>query len=363
MRFLKLFLLFEKSAFVNAYVNPYPRSPCFTDDHVCNRREEDCIPEGQFLYQCCTWGKYMSSQYREEVSCRVGNPHPCMGENACQEDEFCHPIIKNLEVSSDYECVEIDDKCHGYVHCENVLYGSCTGYIDGTHMNTSKPLRVNSVDDCYNHCASYPECTGFDLDSNGGCYLAFQACEEDHLVINHDKDNHKWNTAFTTSAHYLHYRMSDCTAPKRPAHCDVKIEHELSKRLNEAKQQMKGRLNDFEILVDAQEEARIAITELRKDTSSHLINIVGIFAAILIVRSVMISLNCTIWKERNKKLAVGRRPHQPHDEFNYDNDTERILRNSIHSTKSKDSLPNYEAATAAKKAAEIAEAGAGIHAL
>ena len=55
--------------------------------------------------------------------------------------------------------------------CTEFYQGSCAA----NNKNKEEMMRiaVTSVDDCYNECKNEKKCKGFDLDSKGGCILAF----------------------------------------------------------------------------------------------------------------------------------------------------------------------------------------------
>ncbi|CAG5102353.1 Oidioi.mRNA.OKI2018_I69.chr1.g261.t1.cds [Oikopleura dioica] len=204
--------------------NEYSESPCFDKSHRCHE-EETCVPEGQHLYECCPddWN-------RLNVPCRKPIEHPCF-KNPCKNGEFCYRKISQGEENHDYECIEEDEECHGVVMCEKPMSGSCSG------NNRQKPKRiiVKTIDDCYNMCAAADNCSGFDIDSKGGCYLAKKPCDENDLEDlpgfeeqTKEVSYREWiydkyyGYSFTTQRHltFTYYSIDNCKAPKRSEKCD-----------------------------------------------------------------------------------------------------------------------------------------------
>ena len=79
MKKLSFFFLFvaEKTVCSRSYYyygygydkeDPYAESPCYSDNHNCHPTE-NCVPEGQHLYQCCDTGY----KYDYSTHCRQGN--------------------------------------------------------------------------------------------------------------------------------------------------------------------------------------------------------------------------------------------------------------------------------------------------
>ena len=109
--------------------------------------------------------------------------------------------------------------------CTKHYFGSCSA------RNEDPPKRtvVQSVDDCYNKCQNNEKCKGFDLDSKGGCLLAFQSCSEDELIdhpiydeddLDFDGDKRKeyhtkrWmKMQWYDNLQFTYYPMDGCKTP------------------------------------------------------------------------------------------------------------------------------------------------------
>ena len=66
--------------------------------------------------------------------------------------------------------------------CQKFYQGSCAANNKKKKENIR--LAVTSLEDCYAECKNEKKCKGFDLDSKGGCILAFQDCKTQDLIIN-----------------------------------------------------------------------------------------------------------------------------------------------------------------------------------
>ncbi|CAG5081880.1 Oidioi.mRNA.OKI2018_I69.PAR.g9983.t1.cds [Oikopleura dioica] len=244
MKKLSFFFLFaaEKTVCSRSYYyygyhkeDPYAESPCYSDNHNCHPTE-NCVPEGQHLYQCCDMGY----KYDYSTHCRQGNPHPCLEKNTCNDGEFCHRIVKPNEETNDYECIKKDDKCIGVAMCTEFYQGSCSA----NNKEEKQPIRiaVKSVDDCYNECKNNEECKGFDLDEKGGCLLAFQDCREkdldkhpifekysDHKDFYYYYQEYYWKDQSVEKKQlsYTYYPMKGCFTPERDEDCDKTLADHL----------------------------------------------------------------------------------------------------------------------------------------
>ncbi|CBY16347.1 unnamed protein product [Oikopleura dioica] len=211
-------------AWLSEAKRPYEDSPCFSGEHSCHQGE-NCVPEGQHLYQCCDYGWYT------DAHCRQGNPHPCLDKNTCSDGEFCHRLVKPNEDTHDYECIDKDNDCIGMTMCQKFYQGSCAA--NNKNKNENKRLAVTSLEDCYAECKNEKKCKGFDLDSKGGCVLAFQDCRPEDLVLHpiyDDKDDHGkksyWVYFFghdKKQLSYTYYPMSGCSTPERSSDCDKNL--------------------------------------------------------------------------------------------------------------------------------------------
>ena len=98
--------------------------------------------------------------------------------------------------------------------CTKQYFGSCS-----THNYTpAKRIVVQSVDDCFNECKNNAACKGFDLDSKGGCLLAYQDCSEDELIEHPVFGDTNIQLQFIPkqefeSLQFTYYPMKGCKAP------------------------------------------------------------------------------------------------------------------------------------------------------
>ena len=117
--------------------------------------------------------------------------------------------------------------------CKRFFPGSCAA----NNINKKENIRlvVTSLDDCYAECKNEQKCKGFDLDSKGGCILAFQECKRTELVLHpifeFDNNIRRTNMKFSDEndpaddywlwkrfqakkqLSYTYYPMSGCSSP------------------------------------------------------------------------------------------------------------------------------------------------------
>ncbi|CAG5110186.1 Oidioi.mRNA.OKI2018_I69.chr2.g4613.t1.cds [Oikopleura dioica] len=228
----------------------HKESPCFDDGgHNCHEYEH-CVPEGQHLYKCC----------RNYFQCRQGNPHPCLGKHACNDGEFCQRTVKANEESNDFNCIKKDDKCIGMAMCTKHYFGSCSA----NNKDPPKRTVVQSVDDCFNKCKNNKNCKGFDLDSKGGCLLAFQSCTEDELIdhpiydeddmdFGNDPRKERWyelhmQWQMYENLQYTYYPMEGCKTPERSPECDETLADKVDEHMGTIMQSINSMMPYFETL-------------------------------------------------------------------------------------------------------------------
>ncbi|CAG5110185.1 Oidioi.mRNA.OKI2018_I69.chr2.g4612.t1.cds [Oikopleura dioica] len=291
----------------------YEESPCFqkstdlTPKHKCNEYEK-CVPEGQHLYNCC---RYNTGTFQ----CRPGNPHPCLGKNPCSKDEFCHRIVKANEESNDFECIKKDEDCIGMTMCTEHYFGSCSA----NNENPPERIIVQSVDDCYNECKSDEKCKGFDLDSKGGCLLAYKSCSKNELVehpIFDDDDSNNYghfqqmymkffmHRQNFENLQFTYYPMDGCKTPERSPECDKTLADKIDEHMALIMQSLHSMMPYFDQLNDQLDEN----TEDDEQFRSILRDIIVAFGSVggvLLLAILAVKLNklCT-----QKDNAVGNAP-------------------------------------------------------